>query len=163
MGPKRSKVRIFPIGKQASIAHLSPSEIVLFPSFCTLMVSNRLIMAYDEFIADRIRRAFHDQGARFIEKKMMGGLCFLVNDKMCCGIHLDKKYGDHLLMARIGEEAYVQAIENPHCLPMDFTGRPMKGYVFVTPAGFDQDEELAHWIQLVLAFNPQAKSSKQKS
>ncbi|MCB0600973.1 MAG: TfoX/Sxy family protein [Saprospiraceae bacterium] len=117
-------------------------------------------MAYDEFIADRIRQAFNDQGARYTEKKMMGGLCFLVDDKMCCGIHLDKKYGDHLLMARIGEEAYARAIKDPHCLPMDFTGRPMKGYVFVTSAGFDQDEALARWIKLVLDFNPLAKSSK---
>ncbi|HPG05942.1 MAG TPA: TfoX/Sxy family protein [Saprospiraceae bacterium] len=119
-------------------------------------------MAYDEFIADRIRQAFHDQGARCTEKKMMGGLCFLVDDKMCCGIHTDKKSGDNLLMVRLGEEAYNQAIENPHCLPMDFTGRTMKGYVFVTPSGFDEDEALAGWIKLVLEFNPLAKSSKRK-
>jgi len=93
---------------------------------------------------------------------MMGGLCFMVDDKMCCGIHYDKSKETDLLMARIGEEAYKTAILREGCHPMDFTGRPMKGYVFVTPDGFDLDVDLEYWIQLCLDFNPLAKSSKKK-
>lgn len=117
-------------------------------------------MAYDPLLADRIRRILHEKQALFTEKNMMGGLIFLVDDKMLCGIHIDKKYGDSLLMARVGEEKYVEVIDDSRCLPMDFTGRPMKGYIFVTPSGFDLDQDLAYWIQLALNYNPFAKASK---
>ncbi|MEZ4796312.1 MAG: TfoX/Sxy family protein [Flavobacteriaceae bacterium] len=119
-------------------------------------------MAYDEYLADRIRQALKEKRASFTELKMMGGLCFKVDDKMLCGIHIDKKYGDSLLMARIGEEAYQTAINNKHCLPMDFTGRPMRGYIFVTPEGFDSESDLSHYLDLCLAYNPLAKASKPK-
>ena len=92
----------------------------------------------------------------------MGGLCFKVDNKMLCGIHIDKKYGNSLLMARIGLDAYKKVLDKPECLPMDFTGRPMRGYIFVTPEGFDTDENLAYWIELCLAFNPFAKASTPK-
>ena len=119
-------------------------------------------MAYDELLADRIRSFFKGKSANFIEKKMMGGLCFMVNDKMCCGIHFDKKKETDLLMARIGPEASSSAMERPGCHPMDFTGRPMKGYVFVTPDGFDGDSDLEYWLQLCLDFNPLAQASKKR-
>ena len=119
-------------------------------------------MAYDEFQADRIRQIFKEKHVNFFEKKMFSGLCFMVNDKMCCGIHFDKKKNSDLLMARIGEEAAVGAMERKGCLPMDFTGRPMKGYVFVTNEGFDTDDDLAYWLQLCLDFNPIAKASKKR-
>lgn len=111
-------------------------------------------MAYNELLADRIRRAFRDQNARFEEKKMMGGLCFLVNDKMCAGVVGDK------LMARIGPEGFEEALLRPGARQMDFTGRPLKGYAFVEPEGIDTDMELEWWLQGCLAFNPKAKSSK---
>ncbi|MEZ5045844.1 MAG: TfoX/Sxy family protein [Chitinophagaceae bacterium] len=119
-------------------------------------------MPYDQFLADRITRILKESKVPFISKDMMGGHVFMVNDKMCCGIHIDKKYGDSLLMARIGEEAYEQAIKKDCCLPMDFTGRPMKGYIFVTPKGFDSEKDLSYWLKLCLAFNPKAQSSKKK-
>jgi len=119
-------------------------------------------MAYNEFIADRIRQVFNDKAINFSEKKMMGGLCFMVNDKMCCGIHFDKKRKMDLLMARIGEDASPQAMVKEACLPMDFTGRPMKGYVFVTAEGIDMEEDLDYWIQLCLDFNLIAKASKKR-
>ena len=119
-------------------------------------------MAYDEYLADRIRKALKEKRTSFTELKMMGGLCFKVDDKMLCGIHIDKKYGDSLLMARIGEEAYQTAINNKHCLPMDFTGRPMRGYIFVTPEGFDSESDLSHYLDLCLAFNPLTKANKSK-
>lgn len=119
-------------------------------------------MAYNEFLADRIRRYFLERKVNFQEKKMMGGLCFMVEDKMCCGIHFDKRHNCDLIMARIGEEATVEALKREGCVPMDFTGRPMKGYVFITPEGFDLEEDLAYWLQLCLKFNPLAKSSKKR-
>ena len=119
-------------------------------------------MAYDEFMADRVRRSFQEKNVSFHEKKMFAGLCFMVDDKMCCGVHFDKKKETDLLMARIGEEASVEAMERKGCHPMDFTGRPMKGYVFITPDGFDSDEDLAYWIQLCIDFNPLAKASKKR-
>jgi hypothetical protein len=119
-------------------------------------------MAYDEYLADRVRLQLKDKNVGYTELKMMGGLCFKVENKMLCGIHIDKKYGDSLLMARIGESVYLNELKKPECLPMDFTGRPMRGYIFVTPDGFDMDNDLSYWIDLCLAFNPLAKASKSK-
>jgi hypothetical protein len=119
-------------------------------------------MAYDEYLADRVRLQLKDKNVGYTELKMMGGLCFKVDNKMLCGIHIDKKYGDSLLMARIGESVYLNELKKPECLPMDFTGRPMRGYIFVTPDGFDMDNDLSYWIDLCLAFNPLAKASKSK-
>ncbi len=119
-------------------------------------------MAYDEYLADRIKNTFKEKGILFEPKKMMGGLCFMVDGKMCCGTHIDKKYGDSLLMARIGEHFYEKALTLKGCLPMDFTGRPMKGFVFITPDGFDTDKDLEFWIQKCLDFNPLAKASKKR-
>lgn len=87
---------------------------------------------------------------------MMGGLCFMVNGKMCVGVEKNR------LMARIGPDAYDNALAQPGCRPMDFTGRPMRGFVFVEPEGFATDEALNHWLKLALEFNPKAKSSKKK-
>jgi hypothetical protein len=112
-------------------------------------------MAYDEFLEERITHSLQARTRNFVTKKMMGGLMFMVNDKMLCGIHIDKKTNQSLLMTRIGEDAYQSEIEKSVCLPMDFTGRPMKGYIFVTPDGFDLDQDLAHWIDLALDFNAQ--------
>ncbi|MBI5915211.1 MAG: TfoX/Sxy family protein [Bacteroidetes bacterium] len=111
-------------------------------------------MAYNEHLADRIRRAFQEKRAAFEEKKMMGGLCFLVDGKMCAGIVEDK------LMARIDTAIYEAALTKKGCTEMNFTGRPMKGYVFVNPEGIDSDADLTAWIQSCLDFNPRAKSSR---
>tara|TARA_R110002049_G_scaffold62062_7_gene166311 strand:+ start:2103 stop:2474 length:372 start_codon:yes stop_codon:yes gene_type:complete len=119
-------------------------------------------MAYDEYLADRIRQQLKEKHTHFDELKMMGGLCFKVDNKMLCGIHIDKKYGDSLLMARIGEAVYEKELKKQACLPMDFTGRPMRGYIFVTPDGFDTDNELSYWLDLCLNFNPFVKASKPK-
>lgn len=119
-------------------------------------------MAYDEYTAERMRRVFEEKKANFYEKKMFGGLCFMVNDKMCTGLLFSKKQNTDFMMARIGEEAAPKALKRKGCQPMDFTGRPMKGYVFVTPDGFDSEKDLEYWIQLALDFNPLAKASKKK-
>jgi len=120
-------------------------------------------MAYDEFLADRLRQLLKEKAkVPYFEKNMFAGLCFMVDEKMCFGIHFDKKKNTDLLMARIGEGASEEAMKRTGCHPMDFTGRPMKGYVFITPDGFDSDEDLAYWVDLCLAFNPLAKASKKK-
>ena len=110
-------------------------------------------MPYDEYLGERITRIMDESKKPYFSKKMMGGLVFMVNEKMCCGIHIDKKYGDSLLMLRIGEETYQKEIHKEVCLPMDFTGRVMKGYLFVTPDGFDLEEDLEYWIKLALEYN----------
>lgn len=119
-------------------------------------------MPYDLLVADRIRNLLTARGVDFADKPMMGGRLFQVDEKMLCGLHTDKKHGDDLLMARIGEEAYPTEIEKEVALPMDFTGRPMRGYIFVTREGFDDDVSLGYWLDLCLAFNPTAKASKKR-
>lgn len=113
-------------------------------------------MAYDELLTDRIRRVLAEKKANVEERKMFGGMCFMVNDKMCAGVVKDT------LMARIGEDAYPKAITKPGCNEMDFTGRPMKGYVFVDSEGVDLDSDLEYWLQLCLDFNPLAKASNKR-
>jgi len=119
-------------------------------------------MAYDELLADRIRCFFFESKADFVEKRMMGGLCFMVDDKMCCGIHTDKTTGENKLMARVGPDEYEIALEHPDSAHMDFTGRSMKGFVFILEKGLATEKQLNHWLQLCLDFNPLAKSSKKK-
>jgi hypothetical protein len=119
-------------------------------------------MAFDEYQAERIRQAIKETGNHFTEKSMMGVLLFMMDEKMLCGTHIDKKVGISLLMARIGEDAYPEAIKMQGTLPMDFTGRPMKGYIFVTPEGIDLDKQLAYWIEKCIEHNPFAKASVKK-
>jgi TfoX/Sxy family transcriptional regulator of competence genes len=111
-------------------------------------------MAYDEHLAERISKTLKDKRVKFEAKNMMGGLCYLINDKMAVGIVKDA------LMARIDPDIYEASLKRNGCRPMDFTGRPMKGYVFVDPGAIDMDSDLEYWIQLCLDFNPKAKSSK---
>ncbi len=114
-------------------------------------------MAYDEYLAERLRRCLNGRAAASIEeKKMMGGLCFMVNDKMCVGVVKNQ------LMARIDPDQEQDALKRNGARPMDFTGRPMKGFVFVSPEGIDQEDDLEYWVSLCLNFNPKAKSSKRK-
>jgi len=119
-------------------------------------------MAYDEFLADRARQILKQKSVGFEEKKMMGGLCFMVDDKMCFGIHIDKNTDTSLFMARVGVDQYENALSRSYCSEMTFTGRSMKGYVFVSAEGIDSDKDLESWIQMCLDFNPMAKSSKKR-
>lgn len=113
-------------------------------------------MSYDEFLADRITTYLEREHVPFEAKKMMGGLCYMVKGKMCLGIVKDD------LMARIDPDVYEEALQKPGCREMDFTHRPMKGFVFVSPEAIDDDEGLAYWINLALDFNERAKASKKK-
>jgi len=97
-------------------------------------------MSYDEKTADRVRRILSTRGG-FIEKKMFGGLCFMVSGSMCCGL------SSTALMVRVGPDRYEKALALPHARPMDFTGRPLTGMVYVDPAGYKTDAALAKWVQ----------------
>lgn len=101
-------------------------------------------MAFDEGLAERIRERV---GPRMgvTEKKMFGGLCFLLDGNMCFGI-----VGSEL-MVRVGADAYDDALALPHAREMDFTGRSMRGFVFVEEDGFSEDEDLAAWMERGLA------------
>jgi hypothetical protein len=102
-------------------------------------------MAYDEGLAERIRLANGDRPA-VTEKKMFGGLAFMLNDYMFCGVT------DDLLMARVGPDNYSTALAKAHVRDMDFTGRPMRGYVFVEPQGLESDDDLQYWVDLCAQF-----------
>lgn len=117
-------------------------------------------MAYSELQADRIRQVLSEKQVITEEKKMMGGLCFMVNGKMCCGLIRQRKNKQDMLMARIGPARYEEALEKSGALPMDFTGRPMNGFIFVEPAGYDLDKDLEDWVNMCLEYNPEAKSSR---
>lgn len=112
-------------------------------------------MAYNEKLAERIRTKLANL-QNIEEKKMMGGLVFMYNDKMCVGV-----VGDDL-MCRIDPELHAKAIEKPGARTMDFTNRPMIGYVVVSGEGMHSNKDFNYWINLSLDFNPKAKSSKKK-
>lgn len=103
-------------------------------------------MAYDEGLLDRIRVVLAKRGTRVEEKKMFGGMCFLVGGNMSCGI-----VGDELML-RVGADAYDAALAKPHARPMDFTGRPMRGMVYVGTAGIRTQAQLGRWLEMGLAF-----------
>lgn len=91
------------------------------------------------------------------EKAMFGGLCFMVNDKMCVGVEKDR------LMVRFDPARYEEVMEREGCKPMDFTGRVMKGFAFVDAGVLTTKRKLEYWINLALEYNKIAKASKKKS
>ena len=113
-------------------------------------------MAYDIVFEERITNYLESKSANFYAKKMMGGLTFMVNDKMCVGLLKDQ------LMARIAPEFYPLALEMDKVHEMNFTGRSMKGFVFIDIEALDFDEDLEYWVDKCLEFNPRAKSSKKR-
>jgi TfoX/Sxy family transcriptional regulator of competence genes len=114
-------------------------------------------MAYNEKLADRTRAIIADTHKKILEKQMFGGLCFMVNDKMCVGVEKDR------LMIRLNPEIYETVIEREGCTPMDFTGKVMKGFVFVDESALQTQKELDYWIQLALDYNKIARKSKKKT
>lgn len=112
-------------------------------------------MAFDQFLGDRIRLRLRD--LPFVEEKvMMGGLAFMVDGKMCVGV-----IGDEM-MCRLDPDFYLEALKKKGAREMDFTGRPMKGYVMVNRAGMKSEKDFNFWIEQCLAFNPKAKAAKKK-
>lgn len=109
-------------------------------------------MAYNEYLADRVRQRMSSLDLVF-EKKMMGGLIFMVNDKMCIGLDIDKKTNQDRLMVRVGKLAYEDLMGQKGSRLMDFTGKPMRGFLFINPDGFDAEEDLDFWVDKALEFN----------
>lgn len=102
-------------------------------------------MAFDDGVAQRLREVFAGRKG-ITEKKMFGGIAFMDRGNMCCGVVKDS------LMARVGPDAYAEALKKRHVREMDFTGRPLKGFVYVDPPGFAEDEQLREWVDLCRSF-----------
>jgi TfoX/Sxy family transcriptional regulator of competence genes len=113
-------------------------------------------MAYNEKLADRVREIIAVQHKKVEEKRMFGGLCFMVNDKMCVGVEKER------LMVRLDPEKYDEVMEKEGAKPMDFTGKVMKGYVFVDIEALNTKRKLEYWMNLALEYNKKAKVSKKK-
>ena len=111
-------------------------------------------MAYSEYLADRVRRRLESQG-NVVEKKMMGGIIFMVREKMCLGIDIDKKTGFDRLMVRVGKLPYEELLSKEGSRIMDFTGTVMRGFLFIDPEGFDSEKDLDFWVNKALEFNIQ--------
>ena len=114
-------------------------------------------MAYNEKLADMTRELIAHTHKNVEEKAMFGGLCFMVNDKMCVGVEKER------LMVRLDPTKYEEVIERDGCKPMDFTGKAMKGFVFVDIDVLTTKKKLEYWIKLALEYNKIAKASKKKS
>jgi len=102
-------------------------------------------MAYDEGLAQRLREIFADR-YEVEEKRMFGGIAFMLRGHMCCGV-----VGD-TLMVRTGPDHYAAALQRPHAREMNFTDKVMKGFVYVDPAGVEDDEDLQAWVTLGVGF-----------
>lgn len=102
-------------------------------------------MAYDEGIAERLREVYEMMGGA-VEKKMFGGIVFMVAGHMSCGVVRDE------LMVRVGPHQYEKSLQRPYAREMDFTGKPLKGFLYVSPEGFEEDEALQTWVELSLSF-----------
>jgi TfoX/Sxy family transcriptional regulator of competence genes len=113
-------------------------------------------MAFNEKLNSKIRASLADI-PNVEEKRMFGGSCFMVNDKMCVGVAKDE------MMCRVGPDIYEELLEKTGCQEMVFTGKPMKGYVFVSEDALQTKADFEFWIKLCLEFNSKAKSTKKKS
>ena len=102
-------------------------------------------MAYSESLAERMRGIVARRRG-INEKKMFGGICFLLNGNMCVGVWKNS------LIARLGQEHGDEALLEPHVKKMDITGKPMKGWVIVEPDGVEDDRQLSHWIEQAITF-----------
>lgn len=104
-------------------------------------------MPYDTHVGERLRAAVRraHPAEEIAEKHMFGGLALLLGGRMACGVQRDE------LVVRVPEARFAAALTRPHARPMDFTGRPLRGFVYVAPAGFEREEDLDAWVALGLA------------
>lgn len=102
-------------------------------------------MAYDEFLADRIRRVLAER-TDVTERHMFGGVAFMVRGHMCCGLAKER------LMIRVDPAEYEDLLAEPHAAVMDFTGRPMRGFLYVDPEGLADAAALRRWLAPALRF-----------
>ncbi|MSP14169.1 MAG: TfoX family protein [Chloroflexi bacterium] len=97
-------------------------------------------MAHDEGSAQRIREILAEYES-VVEQKMFGGLSFMLRGNFACGLTKAD------LVVRVGPDRFDDALTHPHTRIMDFTGRPMKGWIYVNPAGYESDKDLMYWVQ----------------
>jgi len=102
-------------------------------------------MAYDKGLAQRVREVLEEEPG-FDEKKMFGGLCFLLFGNMVCGIISED------LIVRVGADKYEEMLKMPHTRKFDLTGKPLKGWVMVLAEALDDDDELKEWLQRAVSF-----------
>lgn len=102
-------------------------------------------MPYDEALADRVRQVMASHPS-VVEKKVFGGLTFMLQGHMCCGVLKE----DLVLLLNL--DSWAEALAEPHARPMDFTGRPMKGMVYIGPEGCQSDDALRGWVQRAVSF-----------
>jgi TfoX/Sxy family transcriptional regulator of competence genes len=121
------------------------SFATLAPTHWLVSGDKERIMAFDEGVAQRLRDFFAER-TDIVEKKMFGGIAFMHSGNMCCGV------SDDILMARVGPDAYEEALSRPHAREMDFTGKALKGFVYVDSPGFAEDSQLSEWLYMCLAF-----------
>ncbi|HEV7780257.1 MAG TPA: TfoX/Sxy family protein [Chitinophagaceae bacterium] len=110
-------------------------------------------MAVDEKLADRVREIIAVTHKKVEEKRMFGGLCFMVNNKMCVCTREGR------IMVRVDPDDFDELIEKENCEPMNFTGKTMHGFVYVNESVLRTKKQLDYWVQLGLAFNKTVKSS----
>jgi TfoX/Sxy family transcriptional regulator of competence genes len=113
-------------------------------------------MAYNEKLANMTRELIAQTQNNVEEKPMFGGLCFMVNDKMALGVEKDR------LMVRLNPGIYDEVMEKDGCKPMDFSGKVMKGFVFVDADVLDTKKKLEYWVKLALEYNKIAKAGKKR-
>jgi TfoX/Sxy family transcriptional regulator of competence genes len=114
-------------------------------------------MAYNQKLADMTRELIALTHKNVEEKAMFGGLCFMVNDKMCVGVEKER------LMVRLDPAVYDEVMEKEGCKPMDFSGKVMSGFVFVDADVLNTKKKLEYWVKLALEYNKIAKASKKKA
>jgi len=102
-------------------------------------------MPYDENLAKRIESILKSR-REVTQKKMFGGFCFLLNGNMLCGIN------GHKLMVRVGQQNYEFALKQKHVTEMDFTGKPLKGMIYVLPDGMKRKDSLKKWVNMCIEF-----------
>ena len=114
-------------------------------------------MAYDLGLADRVRSILKRHSG-FSERKMFGGITFMINSHMCCGVMKTDLY------LRLSSDEVTAALSRPHTRPLEFTGKPMKSMIVVDPQGTDSDQALHEWVESALAFArklpPKKRSAK---
>ena len=104
-------------------------------------------MVYDEGLVQRIREILQDHDQRGVtEKNMFGGLAFFIKGNMCCGVFKER------LMVRVGKENYEESLQQEFVRKMDFTGRPMRGMIYVEEEGLQEDESLEYWVLKGVAY-----------
>ena len=122
-----------------------------------IFLKKQSAMAYNEHLAERIKQNLESRKIKYIEKKMFGGVCLMVDDKMLMGVMKEQ------LMARVDPEVDApKALKRKGAVTMDFTGKTMKGFILVDQEAIDMEEDFDYWVSLCLKYNPKAKASKKK-